>query len=1195
MDDEALDGLQKATGFVVKPIVCSEKDIEDAIDRYYGAGVLEASKESRRRAVAEASGRPTAEQEPVAIEESLDGLRPLKPYTFDEFVVGHANQFTYATAKAVAEAPAQDYNPLFIYSGVGLGKTHLVNAIGNHILARDPGSRVIYLSSERFTAELVSAIQRNDIKSFRRRYREVDVLLLDDIHFLAGKERAQEEFFHTFNELYNAHKQIVTTSDRPPKSMLTLEKRLRSRFEGGIITDIQPPEYETRLAILHKKMERMGQSVDQPVLELLAERITSNIRELEGALRGVIASAEAAGESITRRYAERVLDEILGETEAASRQREVEEEVAEIITKAKARLQDVVDAGVEAELPEGVENVRSQLEVANQALRSGDLNAARSAAMEARERAVALLREQEEGRKVRARERIESGLREKVGTLQQLIDQAAQVGVGEEVVQGFSSSLLNFEGEMARGGDPVPLEAEVGRLLKQVAKAIEEASMSSRAAEDSRSLDWEITGVQAEMDRLAAATQGRLGAQASEAERLLREAIGLVRAGKHTQARALVKQAKEIATALKAAGIEDAEEPQKLDADQAVKSAATAIERAKAEGAAQLAAQPLEEAEDLVINAEAMLEAEEFDEALAYALRAEEAALRASASAIEQRTAIKRQETEQNLAKAAELVALATESGAEEYSREDLDAITASQVEAKAAVEQDRVIEAFDLSQSLLRASQKLLNDTKARKTESLRKALADRLSRAEETIERARGRGAAKYCPSDLGDVEKLLGDGKKLLKAGQFEKGLEVSEEIPARVDALAQKTEQARDAEESLRKRSKETLREAESILQGALAAGALRYVLKTFQDAQVALARAVELVEGEDPQKAFQESQTVLSQARRVIESIEEKKLEVKRQELQTVIEGAKANLENAVKEGAEKYVPSLLEEARNSLALLQTAYDEAKYDDGLALKGQLVELVRQTRQESEQRRLREERTRNRCQQLLGTAKDLVSQSEALEASRYAGAQLKQVRGQIEDVTHHLDEDKVEEAETLAQATLSMAENLLAATQEERGAEMKRTLQGYVETLSEMLSLTLETGGRRYAPEKVQRAEAQLGEIRQSLESGEYEAGLEGAEPLEALLVQLQDETETKRKEEEELRRTTRAALDRSEELLGEAIAIGAEEFAEESLKNVQALFSRASDVGRGDDTRRAFELSQGVVERAAKLVEEARVR
>jgi chromosomal replication initiator protein DnaA len=461
--------------------------------------------------------------------------------------------------------------------------------------------------------------------------------------------------------------------------------------------------------------------------------------------------------------------------------------------------------------------------------------------------------------------------------------------------------------------------------------------------------------------------------------------------------------------------------------------------------------------------------------------------------------------------------------------------------------------------------------------------------------VERARSRGAAKYSPKDLADIEKLLGDGKKFLKSGQLEKGIELCGDIPARAQDLARKTNDAREAEEALRKRSKETLREAESILQGALAAGALRYVLKTFQEAQVGLARAVEMVEGEDPQKAFQESQAVLDQARRVLDAIEQKKIEVKRSELETVIRTAQASLDQALKEGAEKFVPSLLAEARNSLASIELTFEENRYDDGLALRGQLEELVKQTRQESGQRRLREEQIRSRCEQLLAQVADLVAQSEALEASRYAGAQLKQVKGQIDEVAGLLRTEMVEDAETAAQAALSMAENLLAATQEERSAEMRRTLEGYVETLSEMLSLVLETGGRRYAPEKVQRAETKIADLRQHLDSGQYEAGLKAAEPLENSLSQLQEETEAKRKEEEELRKATRNSLDRAEELLGEAISIGAEEFAEESLKNVQALFSRASDVSRSDDARRAFELSQGVIDRAGKLVEESKVR
>ncbi len=1195
LDDEALEGLQKATGFVVKPIVCSEKDIEDAIERYYGAGVLEASKEYRRRLASEAAGEVVTEQEPVAVEESLEGLRPLKAYTFDEFVVGHANQFTYATAKAVAEAPAQDYNPLFIYSGVGLGKTHLINAIGNHILARDPNSRVIYLSSERFTAELVSAIQRNDIKSFRRRYREVDVLLLDDIHFLAGKERAQEEFFHTFNELYNAHKQIVTTSDRPPKSMLTLEKRLRSRFEGGIITDIQPPEYETRLAILHKKLERMGQRVDDSVLELLAERITSNIRELEGALRGVIASAEAAGESITRRFAERVLDDILGESEAALRQRELEEEVDDLITKAKARLQDVIEAGVEAELPEAVEQARSQLEAAVEARRAGDLNSARREATESRERSVALLREVEESRKVRARERLEAGVREKLAALQEMLKKASAVGVDAALVQELADGARAIEGNVARGADPVPLEAEVSKLSRRAVKAIEEASVASRATEEARALEWEITAVQADLDRLAAMTKGRLGSQAGEAERLLREAGVLARAGQVAQARDLVKQARAIAVALRETEGEEAEEPQKLDASQAVKSAVSAIERAKAEGARELSPEPLEEAEDLVINAEAMLDAEEFDEALAYALRAEEAALRALSSAIEQKTEMKRKETEENLAKALQLVAQAREIGADEYAPEELDAVLATERQVRAASAEQRVPEAHAMSLELVAACQKLVEETKNRKTEALRKRLEDLLTSAEGVVEQARARGAAKYCGKELAEIERRIGDGKRFLKLGQLEKGIESSLDLPDVAHELARKTEEARAAEEALRKRSKETLREAESILQGALAAGALRYVLKTFQEAQVALARAVEMVDGDDPQRAFQESQAVLEQARRVLEAIEQKKLEAKRAELQGVIQAAKASLEQAVREGAEKYVPSLLAETRNSLASIEAALAEGRYDDGLALRGQLEELVRQTRQEAQERREHEERIRNHCKELLGSVAEFVAQSEALDAARYAGHQLALVKAKVGEVNELLAADKVEDAETAAEAALSMAENLLLATREERAAEMRRTLEGYVETLSEMLRLILETGGRRYAPEKVQRSEARLEELHQYLSSGQYESGLEYAAPLEAALSQLQQETEAKRAEEEELRRATRSNLDRAEELLGQSIAIGAAEFAEDSLKNVQALFTRAVEVSRSDDTRRAFELSQGVMERAAKLVDETKVR
>jgi chromosomal replication initiator protein len=230
-------------------------------------------------------------------------------YTFDNFIVGPNNRLAHAASQAVAESPATAYNPLFLYGGVGLGKTHLLNAIGNY--CQEHGQHVLYVSSEEFTNDMINAIRSHTTQAFREKYRSADVLLVDDIQFIAGKESTQEEFFHTFNTLHSQNKQIIVSSDRPPKSLVTLEERLRSRFEWGLTADIQLPDLETRQAILRSKAERLGQIVPAEIMDLIARRVQSNIRELEGALNRIVAFAELSGIALTIQMADVALADLL--------------------------------------------------------------------------------------------------------------------------------------------------------------------------------------------------------------------------------------------------------------------------------------------------------------------------------------------------------------------------------------------------------------------------------------------------------------------------------------------------------------------------------------------------------------------------------------------------------------------------------------------------------------------------------------------------------------------------------------------------------------------------------------------------------------------------------------------------------------------------------------------------------------------
>jgi chromosomal replication initiator protein len=308
---------------------------KDWLTKHYSVVLAEALTEVRRadtklHFVAEGSPDPTVPvEEPVApavavpLEEPAAAAAPaaqggLTPrYTFDGFIVGPSNQFAHAACRAVAEAPSRSYNPLFIYGGVGLGKTHLMHAVGQYVLQHDPTLKLTYISSERFMNEMINAVRYDRILDFRERYRSVDVLLVDDIQFVSGKEGTQTEFFHTFNALYDAQKQIVLSSDRPPHEIPALEERLRSRFEWGLIADIQPPDLETKVAILKKKAESEAIPLPDNVAIYIAGRIKSNIRELEGSLIRLIAYASLTGRELSLDLAQDILKNVIDQDDRA--------------------------------------------------------------------------------------------------------------------------------------------------------------------------------------------------------------------------------------------------------------------------------------------------------------------------------------------------------------------------------------------------------------------------------------------------------------------------------------------------------------------------------------------------------------------------------------------------------------------------------------------------------------------------------------------------------------------------------------------------------------------------------------------------------------------------------------------------------------------------------------------------------------
>ena len=250
-------------------------------------------------------------------------------FTFENFIVGSSNRMAHAASLAVATSPGKTYNPLFIYGGVGLGKTHLMQAIAHYILSKDAQKKVKYISSEKFTNELIFAIQNHTTEKFRNKYRNIDVLLIDDIHFLSGKEAVQEEFFHTFNELYDNHKQIVISSDKPPREIPKIEERLISRFSWGLVVDIQPPDFETRVAILKKKIEKEPIEISDEVLNFVAEKITTNIRELEGALVRIIAYSLIENKKIDLELAKNILKDMVKEISKKITPQKVLEKVCE--------------------------------------------------------------------------------------------------------------------------------------------------------------------------------------------------------------------------------------------------------------------------------------------------------------------------------------------------------------------------------------------------------------------------------------------------------------------------------------------------------------------------------------------------------------------------------------------------------------------------------------------------------------------------------------------------------------------------------------------------------------------------------------------------------------------------------------------------------------------------------------------------
>lgn len=305
IEKEMLDLIQEAFRLATNPnLTIIILNVEDgSVDNFLNLDTLPSDENTENQI-------PTVTNNSTSTSKVVNNGILNPKYTFDSFVIGKSNELAHAAALATAENPGRAYNPLFLYGGVGLGKTHLMQAVGNYVLTQNRQARVLYITGEKFTNELVFSIQSNKNEEFRAKYRNIDVLLVDDIQFISGKERSQEEFFHTFNELYENNKQIVISSDRPPKDLNPLEERLKSRFEWGLIADISKPDYETRYAILRKKIELDNIKIDEEILSAIANKVESNIRELEGTLNKIVAMASLTNTPITMQLAERALNDL---------------------------------------------------------------------------------------------------------------------------------------------------------------------------------------------------------------------------------------------------------------------------------------------------------------------------------------------------------------------------------------------------------------------------------------------------------------------------------------------------------------------------------------------------------------------------------------------------------------------------------------------------------------------------------------------------------------------------------------------------------------------------------------------------------------------------------------------------------------------------------------------------------------------